>query len=447
MIIPVAGKRIYTMNKTIKIAFRFRKSNEETAKFSESFLQDLGKCLTRFKVVISLSDQKESDPDNFIFIFLSMQDLEDRKYLNEIITLADTKYSILISIDPIKSNDKEFPLHKFKIYKFWDEIKETGEVRLFRRNSTENNALYWERITDIAIEMDERYSVIEDVNKGKVYLAQTDNAQSADRDNIMRDLREMGYKVLPDRLISTDYNECNEQIKQNLKACTLIIHPIPLVYSKYFKDKQISIVEQQCFLSSQFVADKHDHVKRIIWIPSDFDIIDEENQIFVEKIQRDQDQTLNTIVLKVTLEELKKIYRRILSGEDLRSIDVNLPDVYVVADNDDEKTGKKLIISISSSGIAVSTNFKGITYNQHLKFLANSEIVVINYTSDNEQWFTMKVNDIFKSKGINSSKPFKKLILVKEIENLNTCAFENRFSEVHVGSLDDLKLNLAKRNN
>jgi hypothetical protein len=97
--------------------------------------------------------------------------------------------------------------------------------------------------------------------------------------------------------------------------------------------------------------------------------------------------------------------------------------------------------------MAVKTNYKGITYNQHLKYLANSQVVVINYTSENEPWFTMKVNDIFKSKGMNSSKPFKKVILVKENKDLNTSAFENRFSEIHICSLEDLKLNLAVKNN
>jgi len=137
----------------------------------------------------------------------------------------------------------------------------------------------------------------------------------------------------------------------------------------------------------------------------------------------------------------------LLSGEDLHSVESNLPDVYVVADNDDEKVGEKIIKSSNTPDMAIKMNFRGITYNQHLKYLANSQVVVINYTSDNEQWLTMKVNDIYKSKGMNASKPFIKMILVKENKELDTTTFENRFSEVHVCSLDDLKLNLALRNN
>ena len=124
-----------------------------------------------------------------------------------------------------------------------------------------------------------------------------------------------------------------------------------------------------------------------------------------------------------------------------------MPDLYFVADRDDEKTGNRIISSTRWKGISIGINFKGITYNQHLKYLANSEFVVINYTAENEPWFIMKVNDIFKSKGVVSAKPFKKLILVKESNELNTAAFDNRFSEVHVGSLEDVKLNLAEKNN
>lgn len=435
------------MDKSISLSFRFRKENKSVASFTELFFQDLSKCFSRFKVSISLSDKQELDSDGYVFIFLSKQDLDDNQFISSILPFADFTNAILINLDQIKFVDKGFPIHKFKIFRFWDEIKETAELRLFRRGADENNAYYWEKITDIAIEIVEKYSKANEKKKGKIYLAQTDNAQSADRDNLRRDLVELGYEVLPNRLFSLDYNECTEQIEQQIKGCSLIIHPIPLVYSKYFADKQISIVEHQCVTSSRIAAEKQHDVNRIIWIPSDFDITDEENQIFVEKIQRDQDQTQNTLVLKVTLEELKKIYRKLLSGEYKHKVDNNLPDVYVVADDDDEKRSASIIKSANSPDMAVKTNFKGITYNQHLNYLANSKVVVINYTSENEPWLTMKVNDIYKSKGMGDSKPFIKLILVKENKDLNTSAFEARFSEVHICSIEDLKLNLAIRNN
>ncbi len=436
------------MNKTISLDFRFRKINKDTAIFTENFLQDLGKCLNRFKMDAALLEKTSLTTESFVLIFLSEQDFDDKQFVSESIALADAPNTFLINITPLKTIEREFPLHKYKLFRFWEEIKETGEIRLFRRNSSENNALYWERITDITITIAERYSTSKELKKGKIFLAQSDNSQASDRDNLSRDLTEMGYEVLPDRLLNQDFSECTEQVKQYLRGCNLIIHPIPLVYSKYFGDKQISLIEHQCVLSSQFITtDKSLNIKRIIWIPSDFEISDEENQIFVEKIQRDLDQSSNTMVLKVTLEELKKIYRKILSGEEVSIVENNLPDIYVVADNDDKKINEKLVSSEGGSGMAVKTNYKGITYNQHLKYLANSQVVVINYTSENEPWFTMKVNDIFKSKGMNSSKPFKKVILVKENKDLNTSAFESRFSEIHICSLEDLKLNLAVKNN
>ncbi len=433
------------MDKTINLTLRFKKDNPETAAFSKSFLQDLRECLARFKLDISVSESKAALSDHFTFIILSSGDLEDKNFLKEILKFADLQNTFLLTPDPINISDKSFPRHKFKIIRFWDEIKETGEVRTFRRDSSQNNALYWEKITDIATEIDERDAKSKGLKKGKVYLAQTDNAQSSDRDNLLRDLVELGYEVVPDRMLSTDYNECTENLNQLFNGCQLIIHPIPLVYSKYFPDRNVSIVEHQCILSAHYAADKQHNVKRIIWIPSDFDITDEDNQIFVEKIQRDQDQKTNTMVLKITMEDLKKIYRKILSGEDLQIFDEKLPNVYFVADSYDESLTGKIFHSQSGEEMKVNTNFKGITYNQHLKYLASSEFVIINYTADNEPWFMMKVNDIFKSKGIKTSKPFKKLILVKENKELNTSAFESRFSEVHVSSIRDLDLNFEEK--
>lgn len=435
------------MNKTINLHFRFNKDNSEGTAFRDSLFHDLEECLKRFRLSVSITDKKDASADTFCCIFLFSRDMENKEYLKEITALAESPDTFLLSPDPLKETGRNFPFHKFRMLRFWDEIKETGEVRLFRREITENKPLYWERITDIAIEIAEKGNKSGETKKGKVYLAQTDNAQSSDRDNLLRDLTEKSFEVVPGRMLSNDFNECNDQIKSLLKGCRLVIHPIPLVYSKYFEGKQVSVVEQQAVLSSEYASERQHEVKRIIWIPSDFEITDEDNQIFVEKIQRDQDQKHNTMVLKVTLEELKKIYTKILAGEELHKAEEKMPDVYFVGDSEDEKLSEKIIKSNSVKGITINTNFKGITYNQHLKYLASSECVIINYTSDNEPWFLMKVNDIFKSKGIQSSKPFKKLILVKENKDLDTSAFENRFSEIHVSSLKDLDLNLAEKNN
>lgn len=435
------------MSKSVDFSVKLRKGNIDAEKFAIALIDDLRRCIGRFKVDLSVVEKFEKKANSFLAIILSNQDLSDNQYINEITSFADNDNAFLINLDYLKTTSIGLPIHKYKIYKFWDEIKETGETRLFRRTANDNNALYWEKITDIAVDItDKTTNASKETSKGKIYLAQTDNSQSADRDNLKRDLIELGFEVLPERLLSLDYEECTEQIKQSLKDCRIIIHPIPLLYSKYFPEKQISLIEHQCNLSKQFINENKKVDKRIIWIPSDLDITDEENQIFVEKIQRDQEDTDNNLILKVTLEELKKIYRRIISGENIESsLESDLPDVYIVDDQENNGSTEKL--RQAGGSLKVKSNFKGITYNQHLHYLANSQVVVINYTSDNQQWFTMKVNDISKSSGMRYAKPFKKLILVKEKQDLATSDFENRFSEVLVGDLKNLTLNLKVNNN
>lgn len=435
------------MERKISFDLRFRKDNKDAVSFSEYFSEDLGRCMARFRISLVSEAVKNPEADSYIAFVLASADLNDQKFLASIISSASMDHVLILNIDPLRNVGKEFPIHKFRVRKFWDEIRETSEVRFFRRKSGENNALYWEMLTDIAVEIDTRNSHGNELKKGKVFLGQTDDYQAYDRENLLRDLTEMGYRVVPDRMLGTDYEECSNQIHAMLKDCNLIIHPIPLVYTRYFSGKQVSLVEHQFNISAEYCSKHAGDVPRIIWIPSDFEITDEENQIFVEKIQRDQDQTGNTTVLKLTLEELKKVYRKVLAGDKAVEAEKGLPDVYLIADRDDEKTGEKLIASHSAKGLSISKNYKGITYNQHLSYLANSEFVIINYSTENEPWFTMKVNDIFKSKGIQASKPFKKLILIKEKKDLDTTSFDNRFSEVHVSSMDEFKLDLSVNTN
>jgi hypothetical protein len=435
------------MERKVSLNFIFNKSNEEIKEFTRFLFEDIKKCLVRFKAEVIQNEKSNPKDRPFRIICLSSKDLTDQSFLAEIKSLSESPDVVLLNLDPIKSGDPTVPLYKFRIFKLWDEIKETSELRFYRRDNPQTMALYWEVLTDICVEIDEKYSETSLNKREKIYLAQTDDSQTADRDNLIRDLTELGYDVVPNKLLSNDYDLCIKQINELLKDCKLIIHPIPLVYSKYFNEKEISVVDLQAQVSAKNILPEKHNVKRIIWIPSDFEITDEENQIFVEKIQRDQDQSQNTLVLKITLEELKKIYRKVLSGENLDQKDTLLPDVYLIADDDDEKTGKKLIQENAQKGVVITRNFRGITYHQHLNYLAKSETVIINYTNENVPWFTMKVNDIFKSKGINQSRPFKKLILIKDKKDLNTVEFENRFSEVLVSSLDDLKIDLPVKNN
>jgi len=84
------------------------------------------------------------------------------------------------------------------------------------------------------------------------------------------------------------------------------------------------------------------------------------------------------------------------------------------------------------------SSFGGITYNQHLTLLANARFTLLHYTSQNEQWLASKVNDILKSKGLDSAKPFEKVILLNCCGQPDNQKFENIFTNV-ITDIGELK--------
>jgi small-conductance mechanosensitive channel len=175
---------------------------------------------------------------------------------------------------------------------------------------------------------------------------------------------------------------------------------------------------------------------RIIWISSAYDITDEENQIFIEKIQRDQSQTKGSIVLKSSIEDLKKYYRQkvALSTSPLSQPDDSI-DVYLVSD--DSLCEQKVIKELGERRVSASSHINNISYTQHLRLLSKATSVVVCNTSNNPKWLAVKANDVLKSKGIDRAKQFEKVILYKNDKALDLETPEGVFTDV-VDNLSDL---------
>ncbi|MGE0077203.1 MAG: hypothetical protein AB7S48_05005 [Bacteroidales bacterium] len=431
------------MEQTINIDLKYNSEAQNASNFSSLFKHDFEYCMERFKMQVKFNEKGISTGNfSYQFVIVTNSDLQSSNYSNSLkSSINSSGITFLIILDPIKEKNTLLLQQKYISFNFWDQIVETGEIRLIKRDDRETQSLYWERIADIVFEITDR--IVRDADKGQVYLAQTDDSQAQDRDSIKRDLHDLGYNVIPNTLLNRNLEESSGQVNELLNKSNLIIHLIPAIYTEYFDSKSISVVEHQCNLSAQYIQANHPNVKRIIWIPSDYDVVDEKNQIFIEKIQRDHDLSHNTLVLKVNLEDLKKIYRKILSGEEVVKTDQKtLPDLYVIADKDDSALASNINEEAMAAGLKVGTNFNGISYNEHLRYLASAQVVVVNYTLENQQWINVKIHDILKSPGLEISKPNKKLVLIKKSKELETAHFEKYFNEVHVVEANDIKLNL-----
>lgn len=431
------------MTKPARILVSFNEQNKDFKAILDSLKDDLSYCLERLRVDSQFVNGDDGSHD-FHLVVVGTNDFSNPEFIEtcNLSTVQPNTFIVLYEPTPVVGN--ALAIHRFQCFMFWDQVAETGEIRFYRKDVQGTKAAYWERITDIALEISGRLGKGIQEHRGIIYLAQTESSQLADRDNLKRDMQDLGYEVVPSTFLSTNYDECCDQINAAVQNSDLIVHLVPPVYSAYFPDRTISIVEHQSNLTARYISDAQRAVKRIIWIPSEYEVVDEENQIFIEKIQRDQDQSHNSIILKVNLEDLKKIYRKILVGEDIKQeATAQLPDVYLIADDQEKIVADAMSRKVHVEGLKVGVNFKGISYNQHLRYLANAQVVVINYTTENLPWINVKVTDILKSPGLDTSKPNKKLILIKNSKELNTEPFEEYFDEIHVVEANELKLNVV----
>jgi hypothetical protein len=400
---------------TTNILLLFNEKNSLPRTFADGFKDDLNKCLVRFQIkpIIKLNGPKEKG--DCCCVIISSEDISDPDFIANVKDLLLEKDTLLINIDPFRTKINQSGL-QIESFLFWEKQYETGEINVYRRDDFEYKSKYWEKVTDVAVEIQDRFSKSSDTSKRQyAYLSQDDISHKADRDNLTRDLFDLGYEVLPDKPFNLNYNECIDQIKEALGRSRLIIQIIPPVYNIHFADQNLSLTELQCNVSADYLPTNNPDGIRLIWISSAYEITDEENRVFIEKIQRDEKQTQNSTVLKSSIEDLKKLYRQFLlqPGEEVNKSG-EPDDVYLIFDKKNIDMENEVKNLFSKKKLRVSSNQDGITYKEHLNYLAQARLVVLFYSNFNEEWLSVKTNDILKSMGIDFARDFERIVLVNE---------------------------------
>ena len=421
---------------TTNILLLFNEKNSLPRKFADGFKDDLNKCLIRFLMKPLIKPNGKREKGDCCCVIMSSEDISDTEFMAKVNDLLLEQDTLLINVDPYKTKINQTGLQK-ESFLFWEKQYETGEINIYRRDDFELKSKYWEKVTDVAVEIHDRFLKSSVTSKRQnAYVSQDDISHKADRDNLTRDLYDLGYDVLPDKPFIGNYNECIDQIKESLGKSQLIIQIIPPVYNIHFTDQNLSLTELQCNVSADYLPGNNPDGIRLIWISSAFEITDEENRVFIEKIQRDEKLTQNTTVLKSSIEDLKKLYRQLLlqpaKGEK-KSDDHN--DVYLIFDKKNIDLENEVKNLFKKKKLRVISNQDGITYKEHLNYLAQARIVVLFYSNVNEEWLGVKSNDILKSMGIDFARDFEKIVLVNggSINNdgLQEVVFTDVFTDIN----------------
>ncbi len=332
---------------------------------------------------------------------------------------------------PIDAAHEPEPLRKIISTDFFipnapvDEEKEDSAE--FYSTQTEQN--FWFKIVDLAFDMKNVLNALSgEIQQSKiartVFLADVCTEQIRNRNIIRRELIQHGYKILPDRLLSTNPLMQKGEIVDYLSQSILSIHIIGEEYGPTFKKSTLSYVDLQNKVAAEYyertLKDKEDtrNFSRILWLPPNLEIKNERQQEYVQQLKHDSEALAGADVLETPIEVLKSTIQKQCETNAQKNIKQNQKkkrkkeekDIYIVYEKNDENNAFPIIQWFKNKNFPVALPlFKGEKMkiiDTHRKNLIKAQGILIVFNSNNYNWLKSKLLDILKAPGYGKTNQF-----------------------------------------
>jgi hypothetical protein len=316
----------------------------------------------------------------------------------------------------------------------------TGEAQEYTRYfGSEAERSYWLKLVDMSYDI---YQILEKLGSTKrvvkdvtpkertVYLASTGVDILIQRDIVKRELLRHGYRVLPEQSLPKEAKLLEAMVKSDLEKCRLSIHLIGEDYGYRPKGSDLSIVDIQNKIASEYVLKVVEHnnksadkepFSRLIWLSPDMVNVSERQKIFIEDLKTDAAAVEEAEVLQITLQELKTIVREeLLTGGRFKTRNHYANEaeetkggkmVYLICDKSDASEAEPIAKALTAKGCEVMTSlFDGDLIDLrylHQENLRRCDASLIYFGKANHQWIKAKLQDLLKAPGFGRIKPLK----------------------------------------
>jgi hypothetical protein len=319
-------------------------------------------------------------------------------------------------------------------YHFYD-FDERQRPREFRPDDPPNkDQRYWDRLEDLALDIVRALKTFGgavtsgaahaadeggDNNGGelplgkKVYLAETTADVSPERDRVRRELQQRGYYVLPDRELSRQAADFEEEVAGHLSRCALSVQLIGSTYGLIPEgEEERSIIRIQEELAARR-ASEDSSFSRLIWMPPGLEPQGNRHRAFVESLHTSSGAQL----LLTSVEELKARVVEELTKREAAAArsaasngDAEGPRaVYLICDNRDAGDVEPIEDYLYNQGFEVinstfvSEGDEGA--QAHRESLLNCDAALIYYGKANQMWLRSKLWDLQKARGWGRASP------------------------------------------
>jgi hypothetical protein len=281
---------------------------------------------------------------------------------------------------------------------------------------------FWSRLVDLAYDIynslhelkNQPVSTSVSGNGSCIFLAETSFDQQENRDILKRELRHLGYKVLPLLPLSNDGEPVRMAIEDCLQQSVLAIHMMGAFYGDFLKNSKYSLIDFQARVVKEYIESKEKRRKphQIIWVPSDLKTTDQRQSLYLKRIKRDETQE-KTEIVEAPLEVFKTIIHNKL--REITHTSEFVPHtghiLYILYEEPEKQKIQEYISLIQNRGFSVINNMNTekeyYSITDHLNTLKKVDAVLIYKGNSTMEWLNSKIRDLVKIPGYGKEKPFK----------------------------------------
>ena len=309
-------------------------------------------------------------------------------------------------------------------YEFFERDPQTGRLREFDE-AFGNTALqrFHERVYDVAYDISQVLKYLGDpahtgdkrtANPKTIFLAATTSDLEPQRDQLRRELIELGHTVVPKQPLPLVARELVAAVQSCLEQADVAIHFVGEHFGLVPEATDLSMVALQNQVAARFCENKP--LKRLIWIPKGLQPRDERQSSFIRQLESDPRSVTGAELIADTLENLKVLLRTRWEREQAerdkpppKPSTGGAPRVYLICDQNDEAALEPLEDFFYDQGIEVS--LPGFEAEEsevqqiHIQNLRDCDAALIYYGAAGMHWVDFKIRDLQKAAGYRDSRP------------------------------------------
>ena len=280
---------------------------------------------------------------------------------------------------------------------------------------------YYEKIYDVAHEINATLAAGLDethVNLASgpiAYIAQTTSDVRGAYEIICRELKERGFRVVPDRPLPLERNALIEEVRHYLEKATLVIQPIGASYGVVPENSDRSLLAIQSEEIRSWMPEAK--AQQFIWFePKVFD--DDRQASFVNHLRTLDAARNNCELIEGNLSLLKEAISQHLTAVKQRKSKGkggvrkdNVRMVYLMCDSIDEDETEALEDFLFQQGFEVSLPDFECEQDQvsdlHVSTLVECDAAIIFYGAAKKSWVDIKLRDTLKAAGYGRNGPIE----------------------------------------